>query len=88
MSEVEKKYSEDYEKLLNKFSKKQGLFECDLTRDYIPPKDLYVEVRALETFSFKLSNGNNMKVSCNQSYHFKRKDVDIYIRRGYFVVNE
>jgi hypothetical protein len=88
MSEIEKKYSEDYEKLINKYSRKQGLFECDITKDYTPPKDLYVEVRALDSFSFKCAGGQIVKVETNQSYLFKRSEVEIYIRRGYFAINE
>jgi hypothetical protein len=88
MSEVEKKYSEEYEKLINKYSRKQGLFECDLTKDYTPPKDLYIEVRALDSFSFKGASGQINKVELNQSYFFKRSEVEVFIRRGYFSINE
>jgi hypothetical protein len=87
MDDKDRKYFDDYNKILETYSKKQSLVDLDLTKDFAPPKDLYVEVRALEDFSLK-EKGTIKKINKHQSYLLKRSDIESYIRRGYFSVNE
>lgn len=87
MDEKDKKYYEEYNKLVTGYSKKLSLVDMDLTKDYAPPKDLYVEVRALEDLAIK-EKGVVRKIEKNQSYLLKRSDIDIYIRKGLFTINE
>ncbi len=89
MDERDRKYYSEYSKLINKHSKTQCLVELDLTKDYHPPKDLYLEVRALEDIKdITIKNGNSISVTRNNTYLLKRSDIDIYIRRGLFSINE
>jgi hypothetical protein len=48
LDDRDKKFIEDYNKLVNLHSNSQCKFDLDLTKDYVPPKDLYIEVRARE----------------------------------------
>jgi hypothetical protein len=58
--EKDSKYFQDYSSLIYKFSKTQSLVDLDLTKDFTPPKDLYVEVRANENIdTLKTKNGSN-----------------------------
>jgi hypothetical protein len=87
MDDKDRKYFEDYNKILQTYSKKQSLVELDLTKDYTPPKDLYIEVRALEDFVLK-EKGVTRNLQKHQSYLLKRSEIEVYIRRGFFSVNE
>jgi hypothetical protein len=87
MDEKDKKFYEEYNKIVTNYHKKLSLIDLDLTKDYTPPKDLYVEVRALEDMTIT-ENGGSRKIEKNQSYLLKRTDIDLYIRRGLFSINE
>jgi len=87
MTDRDMRYYEDYSKLITAHSKKQSLVDMDLRKDYAPPKDLYVEVRALEDITIK-EKGVDRSIEKNQSYLLRRSDVEVYIRRGYFQINE
>jgi hypothetical protein len=87
MDDKDRKYFDDYNKILEEYSKKQSLVDLDLTKDYAPPKDLYLEVRALEDFSLK-EKGTTINFHKHQSYLLKRSEIESYIRRGYFSINE
>ncbi len=87
MDDKDRKFYDDYNKILSAYSKKQSFVDLDLTKDYTPPKDLYVEVRALEDFTLK-EKRYATKIEKHQSYLLKRSEIEIYIRRGYFSINE
>ncbi len=93
MDDKDKKYSDSYNKLVSDYSKKLCLTELDLMKDYQPPTDLYLEVRALEDITisendFASGDKTERKIEMNQSYLLKRSDIDVYIRRGLFSINE
>ena len=88
LDEKDKIYYEEYNKIINKYSKTQSYIEIDVTKDYTPPKDLYVEVRALDNGKIKEKNGNVMNININQTYLLKKSDIDLWIRRGLFTINE
>lgn len=87
LEDNDKKFLENYNKLIKTYSQNLSLSNLDLTKDYFPQKDLYVEVRALENFSFN-ENGKKRLIEKNQSYLLKRRDVEYYTRMGYLVLNE
>lgn len=88
MDEKDKKYHDEYKRIVNQYSKKLSLVDLDLTQDFTPPKDLYVEVRALENIKIKEKSGTTRNIERNQSYLLRRSDVENYIRRGLLIVNE
>ena len=88
MEEKEKKYYEEYNKLISQFSKTQSFVELDLTKGYTPPKTLYVEVRAQDDFQIKEKNGRVQNIRKNETYLLKYSDIEIYIRSNHFDINE
>jgi hypothetical protein len=48
LDDRDKKYIEEYSKIINTHSNYHCKFDLDLTKDYTPPKDLFIEVRAVE----------------------------------------
>jgi hypothetical protein len=88
MDEKDKKYYDEYKRIVNQYSKKISLCDLDLTQDFTPPKDLYVEVRALENLKITEKSGTIRSIKKNQSYLLKRSDAENYIRIGSLVVNE
>jgi hypothetical protein len=71
-------------------------FDLDLTKDYTPPNDLYIEVRAredIEDVKTKLGGKDGlfiivMTLEKNNTYLVKKSDVELFIRRGQLVINE
>ncbi len=88
LDEKDKKYYDEYKRIVNLYSKKLSLCDLDLTQDFTPPKDLFVEVRALENLKITEKSGTVRSIKKNQSYLLKRSDAESYIRRGSLVVNE
>ncbi len=75
--------------LLKRYSKTLSVNDIDIFKGYSPPKDLYVEVRALDDIGvIELKDSGEMKIETNHTYHLKRSDVEIYIRKGLMVINE
>lgn len=87
MDEKDKKYFEEYSKLINKYSKTQSLVDLNLAIDFYPPNELYLEVRAMDDFEYKDKTGSKT-VKKNESYFLKRSEIEIYIRQGLFKINE
>lgn len=48
LDERDKKYYDEYYNLLNKYSKSLSFNDMEIFKSYNPPKDLYVEIRAVE----------------------------------------
>jgi hypothetical protein len=48
LDDKDKKYIDDYSNIVKKHSNSHCKFELDLMKDYTPPKDLFIEVRARE----------------------------------------
>jgi hypothetical protein len=44
LEEKEKKYAEDYNNIIQKYSKSYCFSELDVRKDFLPPTDLFVEV--------------------------------------------
>ena len=89
MDERDKKYYQEYLNLIKRYSKTLSLNDIDIFKSYNPPKDLYVEVRALDEIgTIDLKDSGEMKIEKNHTYHLKRSDVEIYIRKGLMVINE
>lgn len=60
----------------------------DLTKDYNPPKDLYIEVRALDNIPNIKTHEGVINVEKNHTYAFRRADIEHFLRLGMFVINE
>ena len=88
MDERDKKYYDEYKRIVNQYSKKLSLIDLDLTQGFSPPKDLYVEVRALENLVIKEKSGMTRNIEKNQSYLLRRSDAENAIRRGLLLINE
>lgn len=86
--EKDKKYYEQYNHLIKQYSNLLSFSDYDLTKDYAPPKDLYVEVRALENIDNIQTHEGKINVEKNHSYSFRCNDIDHLLRRGLFVINE
>ena len=91
LDEKDKKYYEEYNTLINKYSQTIGFSDMDLTKDYAPPKNLYIEVRALENVNCTKKDGDEMKAITyekNHTYSIKRNEIEHYLRVGKFAINE
>lgn len=63
--------------------------DFNLTKDYVPIKDLLVEVRALEDINnLTIDSGKKINLKKNHTYTFKKCDIEHYLRRGMLVINE
>ncbi len=61
MDEKDKKYLDEYSKVVKKYSETySSRIELDVTKDYTPPKDLYVEVRVREDVEIKTKTGGSI----------------------------
>lgn len=88
LDEKDKKYYQQYHKAVSSYSKMLSLTDFDLTKDYAPPKDLYVEVRALENIRGIQTKEGKINVVKNHTYSFRRSDIEHFIRIGILVINE
>ena len=88
MHEKDKQYYESYNNLINHYSKKLSFSDMDLTKDYNPPKELYVEVRALDNINNIKTYEGVVNVEKNHTYSFRKSDIEHFLRRGMFVINE
>ena len=86
--EKDKNYYEQYNKLISRYSKMIGDTDFDLTKDYLPPKDLYIEVRALKDIKNINTFEGKINVTKGHTYSFKRQDIEHYLRSGLMVINE
>ena len=66
MDEKDKKYYDEYKRIVNQYSKKLSLCDLDLTQDFTPPKDLYVEVRALDNVVIEEKSGMIRNIEKNK----------------------
>lgn len=88
MHEKDKQYYESYNNLINHYSKMLSFSDMDLTKDYNPPKELYVEVRALDNINNIKTYEGVVNVEKNHTYSFRKSDIEHFLRRGMFVINE
>lgn len=88
LDEKDKKYYESYNSLIKTYSKLLSFSDMDLTKDYNPPKDLYIEVRALDNIPNIKTQEGVINVEKNHTYSFRRADIEHYLRLGMFVINE
>lgn len=88
MNEKDKQYYESYNNLINHYSKMLSFSDMDLTKDYNPPKELYVEVRALDNINNIKTYEGVVNVEKNHTYSFRKSDIEHFLRRGMFVINE
>ena len=88
MHEKDKQYYESYNNLINHYSKMISFSDMDLTKDYNPPKELYVEVRALDNINNIKTYEGVVNVEKNHTYSFRKSDIEHFLRRGMFVINE
>lgn len=87
--EKDKTYYEEYNKLIHKHSKLQSLVDFDLNVNYTPPKDLQIEVIAREDIeNFKTKNGKIIQIKKDNIYTFKKSEIEVYLRKGYFSITE
>jgi GINS complex subunit 1 len=77
--EIEIKYVEKYDNLLSKYSRKVGI---NVSYDMDPPKDVFIEIRALKDFGkFETENGT-LNITKNLTYYLKRMDAEPLIKQG------
>ena len=73
--------------LLQNQSKYKEAYD-NLTKDYSPPTELYCEVRALEDINGIDTYEGKINIEKNHTYSLRRNDIEHYIRRGLFTLNE
>ena len=88
LDEKDKKFYEQYSKSIRDYSKMISDSEMDLTKDYKPPKDIYIEVRALENIDNVKTHEGIINVEKNHTYSFRKNDIEHYLRMGMFAINE
>lgn len=65
-----------------------SLSDMDLTKDYLPPRELCIEVRAIENIKDVQTHEGKINFEKNHVYYLKRRDVEHYIRAGFLVITE
>ena len=90
LDEKDKIYYQKYNQLINRYSKTISESEFNLTKDYVPVKDIIVEVRALEDIKNVPIDSGKKKLNLikNHTYTLKKYDIEHYLRRGMLVINE
>jgi len=76
---TEQKFLEGYDQLMGKYMVDTGL---SLTVDQSPPKDLYIEVRALQDYGEILTDTGLIKIEKNSVMLLRRTDVEPLIKAG------
>ena len=79
LNEHEIDHYREYVELLSDTSK---AFDLDLLQDVEPPKDLVVEVRALQDFGDVMTEFGSVKLSKNSTHFMRRADAEGLIRQG------
>jgi hypothetical protein len=75
--------------MLDKYSKSLSYNDIEIFKSYNPPKDLYVEVRALVDIGIiNIKDSEEIKIEKNHTYNLKKSDVEIYLRKGLMIINE
>ena len=90
LDEKDKIYYQKYYQLINRYSKTISESEFNLTKDYIPSKDIILEVRALEDIKNVPVDSGQKKLNLikNHTYTLRKYDIEHYLRRGMLVINE
>ncbi len=90
LDEKDKIYYQKYNQLINRYSKTISESEFNLTKDYVPVKDIIVEVRALEDIKNVPIDSGKKKLNLikNHTYTLRKYDIEHYLRRGMLVINE
>ena len=90
LDEKDKIYYQKYCQLINRYSKTISDSEFNLTKDYIPSKDIILEVRALEDIKNVPVDSGKKKLNLikNHTYTLRKYDIEHYLRRGMLVINE
>ena len=90
LDEKDKIYYQKYNQLINRYSKTISESEFNLTKDYVPVKDIIVEVRALENIKNVPIDSGKKKLNLikNHTYTLRKYDIEHYLRRGMLVINE
>ena len=90
LDEKDKIYHQKYNQLIERYSKTISESDFNLTKDYIPVKDIFVEVRALDDIkNVSIDSGKKkIKLIKNHTYTLKKNDIEHYLRKGMLVINE
>jgi GINS complex subunit 1 len=79
LSSIEQDFFNKYDRLLTDYQQDFGL---DLTGDLTPPKELYIEVRALIDCGEIFTDSGLVRLEKGTRHHLRRSDVDHLIRQG------
>ena len=89
MSESEVRYFKDYLENLDNYNKQISTMfgtqsnHIDLTVDFNPPKDLFIEVRVNKDYgTVTLPESGEVKLQKNSTHLLRRSEVDNLIKRG------
>ena len=90
LDEKDKIYYQKYNQLINRYSKTISESDFNLTKDYAPVNDIFIEVRALENIQNVPIESGKKKINLikNHTYTLKKFDIEHYLRRGMIVINE
>ena len=90
LDEKDKIYYQKYNQLINRYSNTISESDFNLTKDYVPVKDIIIEVRALENIKNVSIDSGKKKINLikNHTYTLKKNDIEHYLRRGMLVINE
>jgi GINS complex subunit 1 len=79
LSSLEQDFFNKYDRLLTDYQQDFGL---DLTGDLTPPKELYIEVRALIDCGEIFTDSGLVRLEKGTRHHLRRSDVDHLVRQG------
>jgi len=79
LSHNEIEFFNQYDRILGDYMTE---IELDLTADFEPPKDLYIEVRVLKDEGEITTINGTINLKVNTTHYLRRSDVEHLIRRG------
>eukprot|EP00761_Pharyngomonas_kirbyi_P000354 gb/GECH01000354.1/.p1 GENE.gb/GECH01000354.1/~~gb/GECH01000354.1/.p1 ORF type:complete len:192 (+),score=41.45 gb/GECH01000354.1/:1-576(+) len=79
ISTAEKDYFQAYSNLIGEYGAELNV---DLGADVDPPKDVYIEVRALRDVGEITTATNVIQLRANQTFYMRRTDAEPYILQG------
>lgn len=85
LSPQEKAYFEGYDQLVSNYMNDMDVL---LTSDQVPPKELFVEVRALQDVGEVMTESGVVNLKRNTAHLVRRSDAELLVRQGLVKLTE
>ena len=83
MSRAEIELARNYVRVLGEY--RAAYFEIDLTANPMPPKELFIQVRALQDCGVIQTEGGSINMAKNSQHYVRRSDVEHLIGQGFLL---